>query len=211
MARTRSSKNDAPRCSSAASTSCAAMRQRGRSPSPPAASRAASSRRKIASGATRVGRTRRAPSRFERRMRRQPPPHHFARQTQPVQPLGIVLARCAAAAPSIPTPPPKSRSPEAGENWNSPSTPCSCAPGVRCCQRHRKRMKSAAVTGSISRRKRPSVSRWMRARMRRWQNSRSRVGRKLPAQDLAFRFELRQRDLDVAQRQAQPLGQAPRL
>ena len=32
-----------------------------------------------------------APLRFERRMRRQPPPHHLARQAQAVQPFGIVL------------------------------------------------------------------------------------------------------------------------
>ncbi len=36
-------------------------------------------------------------------------------------------------------------------------------PGATCCQRSRKRTRSAAETGSISRRSRASVSRWMRA------------------------------------------------
>ena len=47
----------------------------------------------------------------------------------------------------------------------------------------------------------------MRARIRRWQNSIFGRG-ELPAQNLAFGFELRQRDLDVAQRQAQRAASA---
>ncbi len=45
----------------------------------------------------------------------------------------------------------------------TPSRPRSWVPGATCCQASRKFMKSAAATGSISLRKRPSVKRWMRA------------------------------------------------
>ena len=65
-------------------------------------------------------------------------------------------------------------------------------------------MKSAVVTGSISRRSRPSVRRWMRASRRRLHHSSlASRRRELAAQDLAFGFELRQRLIHQVARQRQ--------
>ena len=79
----------------------------------------ASSRRKSATGADRVGRTRLARPALprslivERRMRREPAPHDFAGKTQLIEQLGRVLSDYAAAAPRLPTPPRRLRSPAA--------------------------------------------------------------------------------------------------
>ena len=54
---------------------------------------------------------------------------------------------------------------------SKPRSPWRRAPEATCCQRKRKRMNSAAVTGSISRRNDPIVRRWMRASSRRWHHS----------------------------------------
>ena len=63
-------------------------------------------------------------------------------------------------------------------------------PRVACCQRSRNRVKSAAVTGSISRRRRPSVRRWMRASsLRSHHSSPSRARREAPAHRDALGFE----------------------
>ena len=129
-------------------------------------------------------------------MRREPSPHALRRTGTAGRAIRAHIARCGAAGSPIPTPRRKSRSPAAGgSTCNAPSTPCSWLPGARCCQRNRKRMKSAVVTGSISRRRRPSVRRWMRASTRRLHHSVSSAalsGLEAAAQDLAFGFEPRQ-------------------
>src|ERR1039458_8375304 len=108
---------------------------------------------------------------------------------------------------------------------STPSAPCNCAPGATCCQRCRKRTKSAVVTGSISRRRRPMVRRWMRASRRRWHHSGSSAGTpggerppplwpsasrcsraEAASQDLAFGFKLRQRGVDQRGRHRQACG-----
>ena len=92
MARTRSLKNELRAVSSAAKTSRAGCDSEAVGSTLPAAADRASSRKKIASGATRVGRTAARPLRVsKRRMRRQPAPHDFAGQAQTIQQFRIVL------------------------------------------------------------------------------------------------------------------------
>ena len=204
VARTRSSKNEAPRCSSVRKTSRAAMRQRGfgdgvRRQQPARRPRAGRSRAAPRASAARVA----APSRFERRMRRKPAPHDLARQAQPSSNSGSYCAMRRGRT---------LRFPRGRGNLVALQLPDHLQRAVGAVQLRarrdvlpavRKRMKSAAVTGSISRRRRPSVRRWMRASRRRWHHSSppSRARRlKLAAQNLAFGFELRERDVDRPRR-----------
>ena len=164
VARTRSAKNDAPRCCELLPGPRApdATAIRRAASAAPSSSHSASSRRKSEIGATRVGRTRRA--------------------------LVVVVsnAGCGESRPHITSPERQSWSSSSGlvigdaarQDLGFPRrggdlvalqllarsaarrrAPCSCVPGATCCQRRRKRMKSAVVTGSISRRSRPSVRR----------------------------------------------------
>ena len=78
-----------------------------------ATSQSALSRRKIAIGAVRVGRTRRGSGIIKCRMRRQARPHHFAGQAQLIQELGLIARHAIRQEPPAPTRRPRSRSPAA--------------------------------------------------------------------------------------------------
>ena len=161
VARARSAKNDAPRRRERFQHLRRAPESVGAPSRPAASSQPASSRRNNASGATRVGRTCRGASSLSNAGCGDSRPHI----TSPARhKLVQVLRAVARHAPrqdlASPKPLPESRSPAtAGSPARSRPRRAVDAPGATCCQRARKRMKSAVVTGSISRRSLPMVSR----------------------------------------------------
>ena len=107
-----------------------------------------------------------------RRMRREAAPADDPAQAEPIQRQPDRSSRCAGGR--------RWRSQAlagASKPWScrstssSPCSPCVWLPGAACCQASSQRMKSAALTGAISRRSRPSVRRWMRASRRRSHHS----------------------------------------
>ena len=133
-----------------------------------------SSRRAKAMGAARVGLERRARAPSGSPRAREATPGDCPLQAQLVEQPGVVACRRAPAGSPAPRRRPQRRSPAAAPAPRAPGDPCSCVPGTTCCQLKRKRRNCAAVTGSISRRSRPSVSRWMRARAARARTTRAR-------------------------------------
>ena len=101
------------------------------------------------SGVRRTGGRARAP---------QPAPGDLAGERQLVEPLAPVAAHARAAGRSPPRPRPATSKPASCATTSAtPRGPSSRCSGSTCCQQARKRRNSAAVTGSISRRRRSSV------------------------------------------------------
>ena len=94
----------------------------------------------------------------------------------------------------------------------NPGCPCSCAPGRTLCQPNRKRRKSAALTGSISRRSPSSMRRWIRASSAAFAPLQvlAQLRHEPAAQDAAGELDLRQSAVDIGGRDAQQRARAGR-